>query len=152
MAEVATLVGVPAVVLDPSGEAMVVALSFGNAIVVDWSARWLVALVLAGSVEEAGAALVGAALVVGMLTAVLAVVGTETWVEVSIVIALLDVVGAATGAEASTALLDVVGEATGAEVSIGLLDVVGAATAVVEESTIGMTVIPGAEDVAGAWL
>lgn len=130
-------------VLDPSGETLVVALSSGSAIVVDWSATWLVALVLASSVEVAGVALV-----VGIPTAVLAVVGTETWVEVST--ALLDVVGAATGAEVSTALLDVVGAAT--EVSIGLLDVVGAATAVVEESTIGMTVIPGAEDVAGAWL
>lgn len=130
MAEVATLVGVPAVVLDPSGEATVVALSFGNAIVVDWSARWLVALVLASSVEVAGVALV-----VGMLTAVLAVVGTETWVEVWL--ALLDVVGATTGAEVSTVL------------SVGALV---PTFAVVEESTIGMTVIPGAEDVAGAWL
>lgn len=117
-------------VLDPSGEAMVVALSFGNAIVVDWSATWLVALVLASSVE-----LVGVALVVGMLTAVLAVVGTETWLEVST--ALLDIVGVAAGAEGSTVL------------SAGAL--VPTST-VVEESTIGMTVIPGAEDVAGAWL
>lgn len=121
MAEVAALVEVPATVLDPSEETLVVALSFGNAIVVDWPATGLVALVLASSAEE----VIGAALVVG----------TETSVEVWT--ALLDVVGAATGAEVSTV------PSAGALV---------ATFAVVEESTIGMTVIPGAEDVTGAWL